>query len=247
VAVEENGFLEYLQLQGGEPDLVTKSELLAEVRKRGFPIGDRQLTFYVSEGLVPRSVRVGSRAGAYPRIVVRLLTWVLRAREAGVAVDAIKELLPIWKFIVSAVNDRRINLGELEYIARSRLTSFEAALAVPDVLTDVLRGHCRECVGQIEIVNKDGSIASLKDPRTTVGFAAARSRIDDETGEVSTNWWGFRREALARTMSYADDPTTVILGLPPNHPLPPPLNGAADGERDHSDREEALSTEHSSQ
>ena len=64
MALEENGFLEYLQLQGSDPELVTKSELISAVRQRGYSVGDRQLTFYISEGLVPKSVRVGSRAGA---------------------------------------------------------------------------------------------------------------------------------------------------------------------------------------
>jgi hypothetical protein len=54
--VEQNDFLEFLQLEQGEPRLVTKSELLEQIRAQGLTISDRQLTFYVTEGLVPKSV-----------------------------------------------------------------------------------------------------------------------------------------------------------------------------------------------
>jgi hypothetical protein len=46
VAMEENGFLEYVQLQGGTADLVTKSELIHAVRSSGYSLSNRQLTFY---------------------------------------------------------------------------------------------------------------------------------------------------------------------------------------------------------
>ena len=61
MSIDENGFLEYLQLQGSEPDLVTKSDLVNEVRQSGYRIGNRQLSFYVTEGILPKSIRVGSR------------------------------------------------------------------------------------------------------------------------------------------------------------------------------------------
>src|ERR1700722_18218720 len=122
---EENGFLEYLQLQGSDPELVTKSELLSAVRQRGYSVGDRKLTFYISEGLVPKSVRVGSRAGAYPRIVIELLTWILAAKEGGLSVEAIRELLPVWKFLIRGTNDGHIDLRELENIAQLHVKSIE--------------------------------------------------------------------------------------------------------------------------
>ena len=140
MAIEENGFLEYLQLQGSDPELVTKSELLTAVRRRGYSVGDRQLTFYISEGLVPKSVRVGSRAGAYPRIVIELLIWILRAKEGGLSVEAIRELLPVWKFLIRARNDRRIDLNELEYIARQHVQTIEGSYAIPPVVANVLIG-----------------------------------------------------------------------------------------------------------
>lgn len=219
---EENGFLEYLQLQGSDPELVTKSELLSTVRQRGYSVGDRQLTFYISEGLVPKSVRVGSRAGAYPRIVIELLMWILSAKEGGLSVEAIRELLPVWKYLIRARNERRIDLGELQYIARQHVRTIEASYAIPPVVANVLIGTmCEKCTQGIVLVLKDGSEQSLCDSKTTIGFAIAR-RGDDESGETEPRWIARTRIALVDGFNgAAQDPTTVILGLGPNEALPP--------------------------
>jgi len=219
---EENGFLEYLQLQGSDPVLVTKSELLSAVRQSGYSVGDRQLTFYISEGLVPKSVRVGSRAGAYPRIVIELLIWILRAKEGGLSVEAIRELLPVWKYLIRARNGRRIDLGELQYIARQHVRTIEGSYAIPPVVANVLIGTiCDECSQGIRLVDKDGNEKSLCDPATTIGFAIAR-RGDDESGETEPRWIARTRIALVDGFNgVSKDPTTVILGLGPNETLPP--------------------------
>jgi DNA-binding transcriptional MerR regulator len=233
VRVDHSEFLEFLQLGGGEPRLVTKSELLAEVRERGFPISDRQLTFYVSEGLLPRSVRVGSRAGAYPSLVVDLLTWILRFREMGVPIEAIKELLPVWKSLIRARNEGRLDLAEFEYVVRQQLESFEAILAVPTLLTDVVMGLCPDCRRDLVVVAKDGRELPLTAPETTIGFAAVRRRTD-ESGASSLAWWGYRRITLAGPPDdYAADPTTVVLGVRPNEAPPRREPG-----HEHQDRRE---------
>jgi DNA-binding transcriptional MerR regulator len=236
VRVDHSEFLEYLQLEGGEPRLITKSELLAEVRERGIPISDRQLTFYVSEGLLPRSVRVGSRAGAYPSLVVSLLTWILRFRETGVPIEAIKELLPVWKFLIRARNEKRLDLAEFEYVVRQQLESFDAILAVPTLLTDVIVTLCRDCRRDLVLVTKDRSEVPLTAPDTTIGFAAARRRTD-ESGSSSLDWWAYRRITLAGPPDdYAADPTTVILGVRPNEAPP-----RSEPEHQHQDgREEQM-------
>jgi DNA-binding transcriptional MerR regulator len=244
MALEDNGFLEYLQLEGADPELVTKSELLAAVRKRGYSVGDRQLTFYVSEGLIPKSVRAGSRAGVYPRIVVDLLAWILTAKDGGLSVDAIRELLPVWKYLVRASNDGRIDLGELEYIARQNVTTIEASYAIPGVVADALLRHmCPECQAKVVLVLKDGTEQTLSNPSTTVGFAIAR-RGDEESGETDPRWVARTRLALARVgKGIAKDPTTVILGLRPNEPIPPdPQESDSSGSSgsSHDDRKEAV-------
>lgn len=222
MALEENSFLEYLQLQGSDPELVTKSELLHAVRQRGYSVGDRQLSFYISEGLVPKSVRVGSRAGAYPRIVIELLTWILRAKEGGLSVEAIRELLPVWKYLIRARNDRRIDLNELEYIAREHVQTIEGSYAIPPVVAYMLIGTmCTECSQDILLVLKNGDKQSICDPKTTIGFAIAR-RGDDEASETAPTWIARTRIALVDGFNgIPQDPTTVILGLRPNEKLPP--------------------------
>lgn len=229
MAVEENGFLEYLQLQGSDPDLVTKSDLLNEVRLVGYRIGERQLSFYVSEGILPKSVRVGSRAGAYPRIVVELLKWVLRAREGGLTVDAIRELLPVWKLLTRARRDKLLDLGELEYVARQHVRTTEGSMAMPAVVSDVLT-TCPDCLGctpaNIVVVMKDGQKKSLEDINTTLGFAIARQvevdTVDGEEPEVRSVWLARTRITLATGVDQdlRTDPTTVIVGVGPNEKLP---------------------------
>jgi DNA-binding transcriptional MerR regulator len=217
---EENSFLEYLQLQGSNPELVTKSELVAAVRDRGYSLSDRQLTFYVSEGLIPKSVRVGSRAGAYPRIVIELLAWVLRAKEGGLSVDAIRELLPVWKYLIRARHSMRLDLAELEYIARQNVTSIEGSYAIPPVVADVLHAFCARCRADLVVVLKDGTEKRLGDTSTTVGFAIAR-RSDEESGETDASWLARTRITFAGVTNVDTDPSTVILGLRPNEAVPP--------------------------
>ncbi|AXI78600.1 MerR family transcriptional regulator [Peterkaempfera bronchialis] len=220
MAIEENGFLEYLQLQDGEPDLVTKSELIARVRAEGYPVSDRQLTFYVSERLLPRSVRVGTRAGAYPSIVIDLLTWILRARDGGVPIEALRELLPVWKFLVRARSHRELDLAELEYVARQHVSSTEGALYVARLVIDVMSCCCSKCRNDIVIVKKNGDKILMGDATSTVGFAVARTIEDADAGLVP-RWFASTRVSLASTDRPSSDPTTVILGLKPNVALPP--------------------------
>ena len=219
MAIEANGFLEYLQLQDGEPDLVTKSELIAEVRARGYSVSDRQLTFYVSEGLLPKSVRVGSRAGAYPAIVVDLLTWILRARDGGLPIEALKELLPVWKFLVRARSGSELDLGELEYVARQHVTSTEALMNVARLVIDVMAGCCHKCRNGITIVKKDGTTMRMGDATSTVGFAVVR-HFDDGESEPAPRWFATARVSLATAERPSLDPTTVIIGLKPNEKPP---------------------------
>jgi DNA-binding transcriptional MerR regulator len=220
-AMEENGFLEYLQLQDGSSALVTKSELVSRIRKQGYSLSDRQLTFYVTEGLVPRSVRVGTRAGAYPAIVVSLLEWVVAARDAGVSIDALKELLPVWKFLIRAYNDKSLDIGELEYVARQHVTSLEGSMVVPRLVTWVMTERCcPECQVGVDIVYKDGTTKPISSVDATIGFAIARTPTDDEEESNVPRWYASTRLSLGHQRKFATDPTTVLLGVKPNAEIP---------------------------
>ncbi|MGV9834268.1 helix-turn-helix domain-containing protein [Nocardia niigatensis] len=217
MATTENGFLEYLQLQEGD-QLVTKSELLTAVRKAGLGVTARQLTFYATEGLLPHSVRVGARAGVYPAIVVDLMKWILRARKIGVSIEALRELLPVWKFLIRARSSGRLDLPEFEYVARQHVETAEAAINVPRLVIDTL-GQLPEHA--VEIVDKDGKPRRSTAPETTVGFAIARRQLEEDGSEGEPAWFAVTRITLALPRNYSDDPTTVILGLKPNEKLPP--------------------------
>src|SRR4051794_39180615 len=115
---EGSDFLEYLEMQGNL-EMLTKSQLLDYVRRNGGPISDRQLTTYISEGVVPKSARIGSRSGAYPKIVGDLLAWVARSRRRGLSVEAIKELLPLWRLMKKSVREKTIDVAQLELVARN--------------------------------------------------------------------------------------------------------------------------------
>ena len=222
MAVEDNGFLEYLQLQGGSADLLTKSELIAAVRDAGYSFSDRKLTYYASEDLIPRSVRVGSRAGVYPAVVAELTMWILRAREGGVTIEALKELLPVWKFLMRAREGHVLDLAEFEDLARRHIQSVDGSLAVPPLIADVMmRWICPDCRGEVQIVAKDGTKQSMSSPSATVGFAMARMSVEDDNKEPTPRWFASTRLSLADARNYSSDPTTVILGLPPGATLPP--------------------------
>ncbi|MBF6422723.1 hypothetical protein IU436_29335 [Nocardia farcinica] len=222
MALEENGFLEYLQLQGGEPDLVTKSELLSQIRKSGYSLSDRQLTFYMTEGLIPRSVRVGTRAGAYPKIVVGLAQWIVAARDAGVSLDALKELLPVWKYLMRVHKEGVLNVAELEIVARQHVTSVEGSIGVPRVVSWVMGECCPDCRTKVEIVYKNGDRKVLSDPEATIGFAIARTPVEEDVdeGDSAPRWYASTRLSLGHRRDFSTDPTTVILGLPLNAKLP---------------------------
>lgn len=212
-------FMEYLELQG-TLEFVTKSELHEQVRERGGSISDRQITTYVSEGLIPKSARIGSRTGVYPGIIVDLVVWIGDSRKRGMSVESIKELLPLWRHLRRAiVHDQRLDLAEFEYVARQHVRSREASYAVPALVRSFL--PCPSChpedLAAIEFVHKDGEVLRLEDPGQpiTLGFVIAEQ--DEETGEA--------RQVASMRMALpvvedGSDPSTIVLGIANGVQLP---------------------------
>lgn len=218
---EGDDFMELMELQG-TLDLVSKSELLDEVRRHGATISDRQLTSLVTEGLVPKSARIGTRGGAYPRIVVHLLTFITRARARGMSVQAVRELLPVWRYLRRAVRDKEVSLAELEYVARQSVTLPEAVFNVPAMVQEAL--PCPFCsrdeLDKVKFVAKDGT--PIETQPLTLGFYIASQ--DEQTGEVR------QRAAFRMALPLGDEgenPTSVVLGLPVGVPVPSRQDGAA--------------------
>lgn len=197
-------FLEFLELQD-EPTMITKSELVDWVRSRGGKISDRLLTFYASSGLIPKAVRVGSRAGAYPTVVADLLIWVVRAREIGLSVDAIREQIPVWKFLRRSSRHGRLDLVEFEYVVKQHVKSAEAVYALPTLLFTL----CPDCFSEITLVLKDGTEIDLakKPQMASIGFFVQER---DVHGELVPG--GFTRVVLPiMAKDPADDPSTLLL------------------------------------
>jgi hypothetical protein len=167
----------------------------------------------------------------YPKLVVELLAWILRARQMGVPVEAIKELVPVWKFLIGVRGDGLLDLAQFEYVARQQVSSLEAVLAIPELLTDVFTAVCRDCQKKMQVLAKDGTKQVLDEPTTIIGFAAITKRTDD-SGATKTDWFAYRRVTLANPPADpAADPTTIILGIPPNEPLPATRSSARHKER----------------
>ncbi len=210
-------FMELLELQDNL-DMITKTELLERTRERGAPISDRQLTALVSEGLIPQSARIGSRGGAYPALVAEQLWFVKKYRSRGLSVKAVKELLPLWRYMKRAIRDHEISLPEFQYIARENVTMTEGWYAVPSVLQETL--PCMKCEKDewqtLTFRLKDGSeLQAVGDQTVTIGFAMAKQ--DPETGKVHIA--SRMRLAVPRDdEGYNDD--SVILGIPNGVELP---------------------------
>ena len=216
---EGQDFLEYLELQDNL-DMLTKSELLEHVRRTGGPISDRTLTFYVTEGLVPKSARVGSRGGAYPKVVGELVAWIVRSRARGLSVEALKELLPLWKFLQRAVRAEEVSLAEFEYVARQHVRSPEALFAVPSLFSDCM--PCLACLSKTDFLLKDGQrVRHSEETPLTLGFALATE--DPESGEVRRLSDLLVSPPLQRDI--ADNPSTVVVGIPNGRRLPPRSEG----------------------
>lgn len=203
-------------------DLMTKTEVMEATRSLGLSISDRTITYYMSEQILPKAVRVGSRAGAYPKIVVELLSWVLRARERDIAVDSIRELLPVWEFLVRSRNDGEVALSELEYVARERVSSSEANYAVPWLVRQVF--GCPRCAGEVEWILKDNKRVVHADGMS-VTFHLAALDEDNPCFATPVDWIQLPLPGFAPDLSAPD---AVILGVPNGVTVRCPDQGCSD-------------------
>lgn len=203
--------LEYFDLQGST-EMVTKTELIQYIRDCGEQISDRNITYYSSMGLIPSAVRIGSRGGAYPRVVCELLRWVIRSRGYGLSIEAIKELMPLWEMLVRARRNGCIDLTELEYVAREHVSLQEANRVVPLLVSDLVTDLCECCRQKMLWVLKDGTtVLSTEQDALTLSFVLAE--LDPVTGKGrEVAWTQLRLPGIADID--ADDPKTIVLGIP---------------------------------
>ena len=201
---------------------VRESELITEVRNAGFKLSDRQLTFYMSEGLIPLSVRAGSRVGVYPAVVVDLMHWLLFMRNLGVSIDALRELLPVWKFLKRSLKGKSVDLAELELVARQHVSSPGALSAAPAAVSYVLNCLCDCCRPKVKLINRAGEVTTL-DEVISIGFAIAApltAEAEVEERAPVDKWMGRTRISLGGALPSNKDPMTVRLGRKVHEPWP---------------------------
>jgi DNA-binding transcriptional MerR regulator len=220
-------FVQLLELQN-RPDLITRSELLEWIRQDGGHISPRTLTFYASEGLIPKAVRVGSRGGVYPKVVAWLLSWIVEARDRGISIEAIRELLPIWKFIYRSFGQHRLDLGELEYLVRRHINSLEAVYTLPGLIPYL--AVCRQCLASTTLVRKDGTEIRLGEvPQETIDFILFRPESEDEPAR-GIDVVQMSLSAASVRPDYTN-PSAVVVGVPAGQDIPP----WSDSRGDHDD------------
>jgi hypothetical protein len=212
MAREQPGFLEYLNLQENHDDLITRTELLTKARQAGHAITDRQLTFYTTQSLLPHALRTGTGPGNYPAIVSDLIEWVLDNRRAGLSVDALRELLPIWKLIAKAHVQGFLHLTDLEDTARASITSLEAAYALPRIVAFLFAQYLPPRGNEVHVTTKDGETLSNYDPAVCINFAVVYPGRPVEHYSPTV----IARLALAPVGDPRTDPATIVLGLQPD-------------------------------
>ncbi len=204
---EETEFMELLRIQDNL-DMITKREMLTWAKKKGLPMTDRKLTSLMTEGLLPKTARIGSRGGAYPAIAKEQLRFVLKVRGRGVPVPCVKEVLPVWRYLTGAVLRREIVIAELEDVVQGSIVSDQALHLLPMVIQEALPCHgCKsDQLSEIKFKYKDDSVHS-RGTGEDISFALLFEEMDG-SGEC-------RRRMTARiTLPREDeenDPSTIMI------------------------------------
>ncbi|MCC6227070.1 MAG: hypothetical protein IT195_11790 [Microthrixaceae bacterium] len=223
---DETDFIEYMQIQG-TTELITKTELLAEVRSRGLQISERTLTFYATKGIIPKAARIGTRTGVYPRIVVELLSLALLNRQRNASIDATLQLIPLWKLIARGAISGDLDLAEIEYVARQHVTLPDANFVFPFMMKEILSYLSPRDSDAILWRLKNGeSVRQTRSDSFEVTFLLGAT---DELGVARVIAWtqlklpGFDDEFVV------DDPQTIILGVPVGVSIQPQPGTAIQG------------------
>lgn len=200
------------RLQGND-DTTTPTEALAALRDLGLPMARRTIEFYQRQGLMPAALRVGSRGGVLPAIATDRLAIIAAARERGIAIEVIRELLLLWEFIVGCRGSQELDLAEFEVTVRSLGLSRETNLHVPWLVERSIAQLGQSLLSEFKWRLKDGTVAvQTSDDGLTLGFAIGE--IAPDTGEARIVAWTQLRLPGFDGELDLDDPSLVILGLP---------------------------------
>lgn len=238
---DEAEFIEYMEIQGST-DLITKTELLSEMRSRGLSVGERKLTFYISKGVIPKAARIGSRTGVYPKIVAELLALALLNGQRGASIEATKQLIPLWKLVARGAISGELNLAEIELVARQHIDLLDANHAVPFMMKEILSYPGRAQREQILWTLKNGDeVRQGREDDFKVSFILG-AQDDDGRAHVLA-WTQLVLPGFEDPRSF-DDPRTIILGIPVGvelepFPFPREIEGATTASPVAPEREES--------
>lgn len=224
--------IELLELQASA-ELVAKSELLHRIRSRGQHISDRTLAFYTAESLVPSPMRVGRRGVVYPALAVAQVEFVVYCRDhLRLSLENTRELLPLWRAVQRGLRDRRVDLAELEFVARTHVLTVEANYAVPLVINHSLAA-AHDLGTSVSWTLKNGCQHEAEPGAPlTLGFLMAELDQETRLGRVVA-WTQLRLPGFDVD---AEDPYTLVLGIPVGVRLEVGASGAPNAERDPSGR-----------
>jgi DNA-binding transcriptional MerR regulator len=191
---------------------VTPTAALEELRARGRKVTKRTLSFWQEQGLLPPALRVGARGGVYPEIVEELIDWIAECRDRGVKVDVIRELLPMWRYLMAAQSTGVVELAAVEHHARRSGLSREANYLVPILVTYLTAGLCSDCRCDVDWHFKDGSVRNAASGPINLGFLIAE--LDPAGGEPQFIAWTQLTLPGIDTTPDLEDPALIVLGLP---------------------------------
>jgi len=206
------GFMELMRLQDSDV-MISRPELRDGIRAHGRNLPERTLAYYTDEGLLPKAARFG-RAAAYPGIMVELTLFVVDARERGLSVDAVRQLVTLWKVLVGERQKLgQLRLATLEDTARTFVTSPEASSSIQWLVEVVLHTGCMNCVGSVLVVDKKEQLIDQSDSSSEwINFML--TKFDDELQQARLV--GYSQLSLPGLgLPAEDDPRTVVLGTPP--------------------------------
>jgi len=103
-------------------------------------VSAKMIRYYESVGLVPPARRTDTAYRVYSDEDVHVLRFVRRARDLGFSVDAIRELLALWR-------DKGRASADVKRIAQQHIDALEARIVALQEMAGTLRRLAESCHG----------------------------------------------------------------------------------------------------
>ena len=103
-------------------------------------VSAKMIRYYEHNGLIPPAARSGSGYRVYSAQDVHMLRFVRRARDLGFSVDAIGELLGLWR-------DRSRHSADVKRLALAHVESLRRKIAELEAMAGTLEDLAANCSG----------------------------------------------------------------------------------------------------